>query len=437
MARSYKMGAISPVEVAGEAIKRAAASSGVFTVLTERSALLAAHQSAKRWSENAEVGPLDGVPVAVKDCFDVRGEVTTFGSLLPTVVRRARSDAALVRMLRQAGAVIVGKTTLSELAFSGLGLNPNLGTPRNPTGQAEELVPGGSSSGSAVAVAQRIVPLALGTDTSGSVRVPAAFSGVSGYKATSGAFPTGGMRPLSPSLDSIGFLAASVADLLLLESALRQGRSHRPRLSEARLVVPDDEVIWDCDHLIAAAFQDVVRKIAQHRGFTIELRPLPALAEAQAMMDEFGTVVAAEAAALYGDVVLGLEGHLVDSNVVRRLQNAQAVRRTVRPLYRHLNRLRSAVAQQLGDAYLMCPTVRQAPPSLSRVLTSDQAYDRANARTLRSAMLLSYLGMPGVSQPISHRGDGGCGLLISASEGRDEPVLEVAALIEGVLTCTR
>lgn len=412
----------------GQVLERCERTAGVFTTVLADQALETARRSAERFAGGAALGPLDGVPIAVKDVFDVAGARTTNGSVVDASRTVARRDAGLVRSLRRNGVVVVGKTTMSELAFSGLGINPHYGTPANPRSREVPLVPGGSSSGSAVAVAAGLVPLAVGTDTSGSVRVPAAFCGVVGYKASAGRFPTSGMRALAPSLDSIGLLGPDVARVRCLVRALTV-RATPYAAGAARLVVPDDAVVRDCDPAVATWFAAQARRLAA-LGFRVEHQALPVLAEAQRLMDEHGTVVAADAWLRYGHLLDGPENDSLDPAVARRLRAGADVVGGAAVVRSEMCRLRRQLDVQLAGAYLICPTVRHAPPALAEVSRSAAAFDALNARTLRTTMLLSYLGMPGVSLPLSDGGPQGIGLLVSATDGLDLPLLDLAHRIE-------
>ena len=404
----------------------------VFTCLVPGEARERAAASTERWSEGRPVGCLDGLPVAVKDCIDVAGMPTTNGSVVDASPAPVVRDAGIVQLLGANGAVLIGKTNLSELAFSGVGTNPHFGSPVNPLSGPEPLITGGSSSGSAAAVASGQVRLALGTDTSGSVRVPAAFCGIVGYKASEGRFPRDGVRTLSPTLDSIGLLTATAADLAFVAAALdpRDGQPYSQTAGPVRLVVPEDEVVTDVAPEVAAWFRDAVEEIAGLDGIRIDRRPLPVLAEAQELMDRHGTLVAAEAFARYGRLLDGSSAALLDPAVARRLRSASGVVPTVGPVRARMSELRERVAVELAGGLLLCPTVRQAPPAVSVVTASADAFDRWNARILRTTMLLSYLGMPGVSVP---RGDGrrrGLGLLVSAPSGHDPAVIRAAQLLD-------
>src|SRR5215216_1976143 len=297
------------VAVCERALERARATTAVFTSLTEERALREARASAARLREGAPLGPLDGVPVAWKDLIDVAGAVTTAGSALRRGAAPATADAPIVARLAAAGMVCVGKTNLTEFAYSGLGLNPHFGTPRNP--HDPDRIPGGSSSGSAVAVAAGVVPCAIGTDTSGSIRVPAAFCRIVGFKPTAARVPREGVLALAPSLDSVGPLTRSVTDAIALDALLRREAPPPPRRDldlaaggepvapsqlaaatdiVARLIVPDGEFVDGAEPGVAEAFAAAVDALAA-AGAPIERRPLRALEDARSLFEANGSLV--------------------------------------------------------------------------------------------------------------------------------------------------
>lgn len=190
-----------------------------YVAIDEESVRLQARASDLRRAAGHSLGPLDGLPIAVKDLCEVQGQLTGCGSLA-WAGRRSEATAAVVEKLRSAGMVILGKTHMVEFAFGGWGTNPLLGTPRNPWDLAVHRIPGGSSSGSGVAVASGLAPAAIGSDTGGSVRIPAALVGITGLKTTAGLISLYGVAPLSTSLDSIGPMTRTVADAALLTHAL-------------------------------------------------------------------------------------------------------------------------------------------------------------------------------------------------------------------------
>jgi aspartyl-tRNA(Asn)/glutamyl-tRNA(Gln) amidotransferase subunit A len=385
----------------------------------------AAAASLKRRRAGRPLGPLDGVRIAVKDNIDVAGAPTTNGSVADASPGPVEHDATVVRRARHHGLVVVGKTNLSELAFSGLGTNPHFGSPTNPLSTEEPLITGGSSSGSAAAVAAGLVPLALGTDTSGSVRVPAAFCGVLGYKASDHLLPRDGVRTLSSTLDSVGILARTTDNLLLLAAVLGVP-SVGPQ--PVRLVVPEgDQAVEGCRPEVLSWFEEQVGRLDRLDGVSVERRPVPVLREAQELMDVHGTIVAADAFEGYGHL---LDDPRLDPDITRRMRAAGSRLATVGVVRSRMAELRERVARELDGALLMCPTVRHGPPTIREVTASPEAFDRLNATTLATTMVLSYLGMPGVSLPSGRGREAGYGLLVSGPRGTDGQVLHAASVIE-------
>ncbi|HVY81337.1 MAG TPA: amidase family protein, partial [Steroidobacteraceae bacterium] len=208
-ASDLRSGRTTVRELLDHALERAhsAAGEAVFTRCDERAARAQAAAAERALARGDERSVLTGLPVSIKDLFDVQGEVTTAGSRVLAGAAPAAEDAEVVKRLRAAGAVLVGRTNMTEFAFSGLGLNPHFGTPVNPFAPSEMRIPGGSSSGAAVSVAQGMAVVGIGTDTGGSVRIPAALCGLVGFKPTASRVSTRGVLPLSPTLDSVGPIA--------------------------------------------------------------------------------------------------------------------------------------------------------------------------------------------------------------------------------------
>lgn len=363
-------------------------------------------------------GPL----VAWKDLFDVAGTRSTNGSASRRDAPVATEDAPVVRNLAAAGGVCVGKTNQSEFAFSGLGLNPHFGNPVNPL--APDRVPGGSSSGSAVAVADGIVDLAVGSDTAGSVRIPAAFCGVVGYKASIDRYDRAGMLPLAPSLDTIGVLTPDVAAAVLADAWLRGAPVSLPE-ARFRCVVPTGELVDDCDPSVAAAFKDMLSTL-ERSGVDVEHRGLPSLAEAQDLMDRHGALNVAEAYHQHGHFLT--DPGDVDPLVLRRLARFDAAGE---PLVRAARAgLRARLTEELAGAVLLCPTVRDPAPPVAPLLADLDLMESANRRALRTTLLLSYFGLPGVALPHGTLPGGLRGsVLVSTPAGDDDRLLAVATAL--------
>ncbi|BBY17393.1 amidase family protein [Mycolicibacterium litorale] len=417
-------GARRACEQALERTKGAAARSTMITVTAER-ARREADDSDGRRRDGALLSPLDGVPIVWKDLFDVEGTVTTCGSASLLERPPAPADGALVRRIASLGMVTVGKTNLSEFAFSGLGINQRFGTPVNPVDAA--LVPGGSSAGSAVAVTAGIAPLAVGTDTSGSVRVPAAFCGCVGYRASHNRYGENDFRALSPTLDSVGLMARTVDDIRLLDRLLA-GTSHR-QPARPRVVIPAGEWVDDCTPAIRAAFESAVDSL---RGGDVRVTTvrLASMERAQHLIDTYGTIVGADAYAAYGRL-LGSAG--IEPATARRLARNAGAQEAVEPLRREMRTLRRQFAAELTGSVLLCPTVRHEPPRIADLLGSEATYDAVNASTLRTTMVLSYLGACGVTLPMTGRAP--AGMLVSAPAGDDDVVLAAASEFERLTSC--
>ena len=278
----------------------------------------AARAADARRAAGHAAGPLDGVPVSVKDLFDVAGEVTRAGSTALAGRPAAAADAPPVARLKQAGAVLVGRTNMSEFAFTGVGMNPHWGTPGNPADR--ERIPGGSTSGGAVSVVDGMAAATVGSDTGGSIRIPAALTGLAGFKPTQALVPREGAVPLSTSLDSIGPLAPSVACCWTLLQILA-GREPRPAvprpagrltLGVARAVVFDD-----AEPAVEQAFETALEALsaAGVRLVEVDAQELPEALAAHGPV----TFAAAEAFAWH-ESLLGEAGDRYDSRVRSRIE---------------------------------------------------------------------------------------------------------------------
>lgn len=441
LAEGYAQGRLDPVDVARQALDQARAPGmdTVFISLMEARALDEARASQARWREGRALGPLDGVPLAWKDLFDMAGTVTTCASDTRRQASPATLDAPSVRALAATGMVSVGKTNLSEFAFSGLGINLHFGTPPNPHDAGVARIPGGSSSGSAVAVARQIVPCAMGTDTSGSIRVPAALNGLVGWKPSSARYDQRGVFPLAPSLDSIGPLVHAVADACLIDDALL-GRAPvlrtRPDRAAGRLVIPSGIVMGELEPGVAAAFETAAERLAR-QGFAIEHRTVPVLDLTHHLFATFGTLVGVEAVQVHRELLDSPALARVDARIVQRLRLGQAMPAQNRQALRdNRPRLIAAMAAALapGEA-LLFPTVPMVAPPIAALDADPAWFAQCNARVLRNTMIGSYLDMPTLALPCGTDGAGlPVGLSLAMATGRDEALLALGLAVEHGLT---
>lgn len=438
MAAALSEGATSARELIEEAI--GAALSGPATHCLTQDTFERARREAELSDQRRVCGlplsPLDGLPVTWKDVFDVQGTVTTCGSESRRHLAPASRDSAFVAACADFGMISVGKTNMSEFAFSGLGVNTVFGTPANPAHADTPRVPGGSSSGAAVSVAAGVAPYAIGTDTSGSTRLPAAWCGVVGYRASKNRYGPNDFQPLSQTLDSVGVIACTVQDIRLLDDImLKRPRAARySRDSSApRFVVPAGELVDECHPDIVAAFTETISALSA-AGATIEHRVFTSLNDAQSLMDSCGTIVGAEALEnIRGEVD---DTRLLQPATVRRLDHSARANTDPTQLYARLPDLRDRFQSELGDAVLLCPTVRIPPPPISTVQEDAKSFDHVNQRALRSTMLTSYLGACGISYPAAPFASAS-GLMLSRPCGDDDRLLATASFVELVSASDR
>jgi aspartyl-tRNA(Asn)/glutamyl-tRNA(Gln) amidotransferase subunit A len=388
------------------------------------------------FASGAPLPLLAGLAVSVKDLFDVAGVPTTAGSVV-LADTPATSDAPVVARLRAAGAAMVGHTNLSEFAFSGVGINPHHGTPANAATarlDATPRIPGGSTSGGAVSVAAGAAWAALGSDTGGSIRIPAALHGLVGFKNTQRLTPLDGSVPLSFSLDTACAITHSVRDAVLLHEVLaaRTVRLTRRPLRALRLAAPATLMLDGLEPAVATAFE---RSLAVLRaaGAHIEDLPLPALNEL-AGLNAAGGLVAAEAWAWHR-ARLATEGARYDPRVALRIRRGAAIPAAD---YIDLQQARRAwisgmEAALLGFDAMLSPTVPMVAPPIAELLADDEAFFAANARLLRNPSAVNFLDGCALSLPCQAAGELPVGLMLWGPAGTDDTVLDVALTVERAL----
>lgn len=378
--------------------------------------------------------PVDGLPVSVKDLFDVGGDVTRAGSKLLADAPAAKADAPAVARLRAAGAVIVGRTNMVEFAFGTTGLNPHYGTPRNPWDRRTGRVPGGSSSGAAVAQADGMCVMALGTDTRGSIRQPAALCGVTGFKPTACRVPREGAFPLSYTLDSVGPLANSVECCAAYDAVLA-GEDPTPLpdrpVRGLRLLLPRSSLLDDLDAAVGRSFEDALAKLSA-AGAAISELPVAAF-DRQAEYFKNGGFAGAEAYAIHRRWADRLDEY--DPRIAKRVMLGKDIGAAD---YIELGRMRSAYMQQVGallapfDAFVM-PTTPCIAPTIAEVDRSDDDYFRWNMRILKNVGVVNFLDGCAATLPCHEPGSAPVGLSVCGVAGSDRRVLAAAAAVERVL----
>lgn len=386
--------------------------------------------------------PLAGLPVSVKDLFDMAGQTTTAGSIVLRNAPPARQDALTVARLRAAGATVMGRTHMSEFAFSGVGTNPHFPTPANPADPLVARIPGGSSSGAAVSVATGAAFIGLGSDTGGSIRIPAALCGLVGFKNTARLTPTQGALPLSTTLDTVCAITRSVRDAILAHEVLAQRRVTRAGapLSAYRLAVPDPVMLDGLDSTVARAFERSLATLSA-AGARIERIPLVPLGEA-ATLQVRGTFAAAESYAWHRELIAA-RGDGYDPRVrVRIARGAEMKAWEYVDLLAARQRwiARMAEAMQGFDA-LLSPTVPVVAPPIADVAPGDavrdEAFFRVNALLLRNPSAVNLLDGCAISIPCHVPGELPSGLMLWHGALHDDTVLNIALQAEVALAGLR
>lgn len=382
--------------------------------------------------------PLAGIPVSIKDLFDVQGQVTTAGSVVLKDAPAAIRDAAAIARLRQAGMVLIGRTNMSEFAFSGVGLNPHYGTPWNPSDKQTHRIPGGSSSGAAVSVGADMVPVGIGTDTGGSCRIPAAYCGVVGYKPSQFRVSREKAFPLSKSFDSIGPLANTVDCCSAIDALMSQvqvGNRSAVSASHIKVAVPQTLVLDEMDQKVSAAFTDALKTLSD-AGVLVEDISLEILGQIPGLYKN-GGIATAEALAVHRDRLSSRE-MLYDRRIAARIRQGESVSAAD---YIDIKEAREELISEVSRAMapydaLIMPTVPLVAPMVSE-LDEDEAYLNFNRLSLRNTMVGNFLDSCGISIPCQKQGELPVGLMLMAVNGADDKLFGVAKTAEALLGANR
>lgn len=439
LSQKLQHGEVSATSLAEASLKKARAGKAVFIQLNDQ-LLEQAAQIDKARASGQTHSPLAGIPISLKDLFNQRGQKTLAGSkVLADIAATEQQDAEVVKPLREAGMLFVGRTNMSEFAFSGMGINAHYGTPLSIWDRAQQRIPGGSSSGSAVSVADGTVVATLGSDTAGSCRIPAAFNGIVGVKPSYGRLSLRGIYPLSPSSDAPGPLAVDLDSCFILDQLMRgdlEPAGDLPKLTPAgsiRLLLPESVVLEELDDEVASAFTEAVRRL-QDSGIEIIRKPAPVLEQCIDMF--FNRAVVFYEAYQHHRELLALHGDAYDPFVRQRLlrgEKTTAEQHHERLLEKaalvdSLNRL---LRESAADA-LIYPTTPNLPPLLSEASDAEKA-TAINLRCLRNTSTVNYFDGCAISLPCRFHSTAPVGFMLSAANGDDEHLYRVAAAIEPLL----
>ena len=375
-----------------------------------------------------------GIPISIKDLFDIKGQVTRAGSRALEDSAPAEVDAPVVARLRRAGFIVIGRTNMTEFAFSGIGINPHYGTPKSTWQRNVGHVPGGSSSGAAVSVADGMAHGALGTDTGGSCRIPAAYNGIVGFKPTQRRIPLEGGVPLSFTLDSFGPLARTAQCCAVLDAVLAdepvQPLQPRP-IKGMRLAVPTTVALDELDDEVARSFDRALENLSR-QGALIERIEVPEFLDV-GVMNTKGGFAAAESYAWHRYLIAS-HGDVYDPRVSSRIMRGEAISAAD---YIDLLAMRKSLIARATvrlapyDAVVM-PTTAITPPRIAD-LADDKAFTKANLLSLRNCTLINMIDGCAISLPCHREGEAPVGLMLAASGGSDRQIFELAAAMEDVI----
>ena len=371
-------------------------------------------------------GKLKGLIISVKDLFDVKGYKTKGGTkFIDDEI--AQKDAKCISLIRKAGGLLLGHTNMTELAYSGLGINPHYGTPSNPV--FKNSVPGGSTSGGAVSIALDVADITIGTDTGGSTRIPAAFTGITGFKPTQDSISRDNVLVLSTSLDSVGLMAKDVSLCKLGFETMRNKSKNNIAKNNIKIIIPKNFGFEDIDDEIKVGFDSAKKKIIKS-GLDIQEIEIP-------LLDHYKKIplwqfAAVECQAEYFEAYNNKK-HLIDPNVSRRMDRANQVTAVE---YVNLCKERTTLISQfntfLGNNFLLLPTVSITPP-LIKDCENVEFYDKMNLISLRNTTLANYMNGCSLSLPYTIK-DKPVGIMLNGSTDNDDQLLEIGSKIEKLLS---
>jgi aspartyl-tRNA(Asn)/glutamyl-tRNA(Gln) amidotransferase subunit A len=404
----------------------------VFRKIYAESAVTAADAQDRLRKAGYVASPLAGLPVSIKDLFDVAGERTLAGSKALDDAPPATRDAPVIQRLRAAGAVLIGRTNMTEFAFSGVGINPHYGTPGNPYDRKR--IPGGSSAGAPISVVDGMAAVAIGTDTGGSVRIPAAFCGTVGFKPTQRRIPRDGATPLSSTLDSIGPLANSVACCAVADAVLAGELPEAPPAATAaglRLGVPRTVMLDDLDAEVAAAFERACATLSRAGARIVDL-PLTELRD-YAEINAKGGFSPPEAYAWH-EALIARRGADYDQRVRQRIERGRDMSASdyVRLCWRRAEFIARVEARTAEVDALIMPTLPLVAPEIA-AFAKDEDFWRLNSRILRNTAIINFLDGCAITLPIQLPGDAPVGLMVAGRRGDDRRLFSLALGIEAAI----
>ena len=442
--QALESGETTSVELVSEAFSEIEREEGegdsIFVRTFKNSAITQAAAADAMRKMGIPLGPLSGIPISVKDLFDVEGAMTTAGSAaLAESAEPAAHDAIVIERLRAAGGIFIGHTNMTEFAYSGLGINPHFGTPLNVWDREVGRVPGGSSSGAALSVVENMAVVAIGSDTGGSVRIPAAFNGIYGFKPTTGRHPMDGVFPLSSTLDTPGPLARSMNCCRIIDHIMAGEpvpEANIRSMDGLRFGILETVALDGLDMEVAGAFVRALEDIAK-AGARLERIKVDVMKNYD-QIAKLGSLAGPEAYHLHRHFV-AFRGSRMDPRVLSRIEAAADISAAD---YIEMLALRKEMMEQSHlatrnyDAILM-PTVAIVPPEIKPLQESDTLYAEANVKSLRNTVLVNLLGRPAATIPVGAKNGPPVGLMIVGEIGADAAVQDLAESIDICIRSSR
>jgi aspartyl-tRNA(Asn)/glutamyl-tRNA(Gln) amidotransferase subunit A len=413
--------------------------SRTFLSVHESEALAVADRVDAQRRDGAKLPALTGIPISIKDLFDEAGVTTLGGSKALVGTPAATRDSTVVERLKKAGAVIIGRTNLVEFAYSGLGINPHYGTPKNVFDRATGRIPGGSSSGAVVSVTDGMAAGAIGTDTGGSIRIPAGLNGLVGFKPTARRVPLDGVLPLAFTLDSAGPIAKTVADCALLDQVLAAEADGVPapaNLRGLRFAVPSTVFQVDLSPAVADAFKAALVRLSAAGATVVEL-PMAEFAQAAAVSPR-GALISAEAYSWHRQWMKD-KADKYDPRVLVRIRAGETITAAD---YIQLLKLREQFIRTINaaasgyDAMLM-PTTPDTAPTIAETSKDDETYFRLNLRMVRNTIIVNLFDGCALSIPCHEPGAAPVGMMIAGTQNTDRKILAIGLAVEEVVSKRR
>ncbi len=426
-----EIGKICPLELTEfflQKIEQFPDSKSIFTTVLQERSLELAKESKARANAGIRKSIIDGVPISIKDLADIRNELTRGGSLM-IESEKAKSDAVFVKNLISNGLIPIGKTHMTELAFSGLGLNPQTKTPANSLDP--NLVPGGSSSGSAVSVSNELSVASIGSDTGGSVRIPAAWNNLVGLKTTLHSINLKGVLKLCPSFDTIGPLCKSVQDASALFSSLRNKKVNllSPlNLRQLRFLVIKNVFFEKLDQDLKISFDNQVEAL-KNLGVTIEFKNLEEIDKA---LEISGTVFPAEAYATWGKLIERAPEKMFPP-ILSRFRGGKDIKASEYiEKMRQLEKTREFFLKKtFGYDAIIAPSSPIKPPKIQRLIEDFNFFREQNILALRNTRMANSLNLCSLTIPLKTNFSG---FMLFCHPNEEDKLMRVGLTMENLIS---